>query len=129
MAAAAWLLWREWALPATTGLAESGPVQVTIASPADGSRAAIGQVVAIESTLQAQAGLQAVDRVEFEVNGDLIGAHPVQLRIEPGQTSLPLSQQWRPVAVGEHRVTVTAYSSPGRAPGFGGHHAQRGRCL
>lgn len=111
------LLWREWARRDIATVAEPPPVQVRIASPAEGSQVAVGQVVAIEASLRAASGLQAIDHVEFHVGGTLIGTQAVPPRIEPGQTSLPLSQQWQPTAVGEQQVQVTAHMAEGAALG------------
>ena len=88
-------------------------VQVTIASPGDGSQVALGQGVAIESTIDASPDLQGVVRVELQVNDRTVDAQPVRPKIQPGQTSLPLSQPWRPTAVGAYQVTVTAFSDKG----------------
>ncbi len=117
-AGAAWFLWQEWVLPGPSPVAEiteTAQVTVLIASPADGSQVASGQVVAVESSLQGEAGLQAVDRVAFRVDGELIGTQAIQPKVQPGQTSLPLSQQWRPSALGEHQVEVAAYTAGGEA--------------
>jgi hypothetical protein len=86
-------------------------VQVTIASPADGSQVALGQVVAVEATIAGVPNLGGVDRVEFRANGQPVASQPVRARIQPGQSSLPLSQPWRPVALGEYEVMVTVYST------------------
>lgn len=88
-------------------------IQVTIASPADGSQVALDQAVAVESTIQTGSGLQAVDRVELRVNGQTIDSQPVRPKLQPEQTSLPLSQPWLPTNTGEHQVTVAAVSSQG----------------
>lgn len=88
-------------------------VQVTIASPADGSQVALGQVVPIESTIDADPDLQGVGRVDLVVNDQTVDSQPVQPRVQPGQASLPLSQPWRPAADGKHEVTVTAFSAEG----------------
>jgi hypothetical protein len=88
-------------------------VQVSIASPADGSRVALDQEVAIESTIQAASGLQVVERVELEVNGQTIVGQAVRSKLQPEQTSLPLSQPWLPTTAGEYEVTVSALSAQG----------------
>ena len=88
-------------------------VQVAIASPADGSDVLLGQVVAVESTIDAHPGLQLVDRVELQVNELTVDSQPIQPRIQPDQTSLPLAQAWRPTEVGEYLVAVKAFSSQG----------------
>jgi hypothetical protein len=85
-------------------------IQVTIASPADGSQVTLDQEVAIESTLYASSGLQATDRVELQVDGQAVEVRTVRSKVQPGQTSLPLSQPWLPTAVGEHQVAVVVLS-------------------
>jgi hypothetical protein len=92
-------------------------VRVTIASPTEGSHVAIGQVVAIEATVEGTPNLGGVAHVEFMVNGEPIATQPVQPKIKSGQASLPLSQPWRPGALGEDQVTVTAYSAEGELLG------------
>lgn len=92
-------------------------VQVSIASPADGSQVTLDQEVAVESTIQNEAGLQIVDRVELQVNGVVVDSRSVQPQLQAGQTSLPLSQSWVPTATGEHQVSVTALSEQGRSLG------------
>jgi hypothetical protein len=92
-------------------------VRIDIASPADGSQVALGQVVAVESTIDASPDLQAVARVELLVEGETVDTQPVQSKIEAGQTSLPLSQPWRPNAVGEQQVVVSAFSDEGTVLG------------
>jgi hypothetical protein len=92
-------------------------IRVTIASPAEGSHVALGQVVAIEATVEGTPNLGGVAHVEFVVNGQPIATQPVQPRIKPGQASLPLSQAWRPGALGEDQVTVIAYSAQGEMLG------------
>jgi hypothetical protein len=86
-------------------------VQVAIASPNDGSQATLDHEVAIESTISATPDLQAVERVELQVNGQTVETQPVRSKIQPGQTSLPLSLPWLPPGVGEYQVTVVALSS------------------
>ena len=85
-------------------------VQVSIASPGDDSQVAIGQGVAVESTLDAAAGLQSVDRVELLVGGQSVDSLAVQSRLQPGQMSLPVSQYWMPTTLGEQQVAVVALS-------------------
>jgi hypothetical protein len=85
-------------------------VQVSIASPGDESQAAIGQEVAVESMLNAPAGLQGIDRVELLVDGEPVDSQPVRSRLQPGQTSLPVSQHWMPSGLGAQQVTVVALS-------------------
>jgi hypothetical protein len=86
-------------------------VEVSIASPADGSQIALGQVVAIESTIGAERNLQAVDRVVLQVDGQTVDVQTLDLQIQPAQTSFPLSLPWRPDAVGEYQVGVTVLSA------------------
>lgn len=88
-------------------------VQVTIASPADGSEVALGQEIAIESMLRAPTGLDGVDRVELHVDSTTIEAQPVRSRLQPGQTSLPFSLPWVPTVTRDYTVTVTALSIQG----------------
>ena len=95
----------------------SPQVQVAIASPADGSRVALDQEVAIESTIQSASGLEVVDRVELQVNGQTLAGQPLRSKLQPGQTSLPLSQPWLPTSTGEHQVTVFALSAQGEPLG------------
>jgi hypothetical protein len=93
--------------------AQEQQVKVTIASPADGSKVPLGQVVAVESTINAATGLGSIDRVELQVDGQRIDAQTVQPKIQPGQNSLPLSLAWRPVATGDYQVAVAALSTGG----------------
>jgi len=102
-------LWRPPRPTATT----STEIQVTIASPADGSRVTLDQEVAIESTLYAGSGLQATDRVELQVDGQTVETHAVGSGTQPGQLSLPLSQRWLPAATGEHELAVVVLSAQG----------------
>jgi hypothetical protein len=92
-------------------------VQVKIASPADGGQVALGQEVAVESTIQAASGLQVVDHIELQVNGQIVESHPVRSKVQPGQTSLPVSQPWLPTVVDQYQLTVMAYSAQGEALG------------
>jgi hypothetical protein len=92
-------------------------VKVTIASPADGSEAPLGQVVAIESTINTAADLGLIDRVELQVDGQQIDSQTVQPKIQPDQNSLPLSLAWRPDVTGDYEVTVAALSAAGSALG------------
>jgi hypothetical protein len=85
-------------------------VQVSIASPGNASQVALGQGVAVESTLDAAAGLENVDRVVLMVGGQTVDSQTVQSRLQPGQTSLPVSQYWMPTAQGEQQVSVVALS-------------------
>jgi hypothetical protein len=94
-------------------LTTSVQVEVTIASPADGSAVALGHEVAIESMLRAPAGLNAVDRVELLINGHAIDTQAVRSRLQPGQTSLPLSQPWVPTETRDCAVDVVALSTQG----------------
>jgi hypothetical protein len=90
---------------------EPSTIQVTIASPEDGSRVAPGQVVAIETTVEGHPDLRGVTRVEARVGDEIVAVEPVAARIQPGQASLPLSLPWRPSSVGDYQLTVTAYSA------------------
>jgi len=89
------------------------PIQVTIASPADGSQVALGQEVAVESTLHSASGLQAADRVELQVNGQTVASRSLRSTVQSGQTSLPLSQSWLPTALGECQLTVVVHPAQG----------------
>ena len=92
-------------------------VQVSIASPSDDSRVAIGQGVAVESTLNAPAGLENVHHVELLISGQMVDTQAVQAKLQPGQTSLPVSQYWMPTALGEQQVAVVALSGENEALG------------
>jgi hypothetical protein len=92
-------------------------VKVTIASPADGSEVSLGQVVAVESTIDAATDLGSIDRVELRVDGKQIDSQTARPRIQPGQTSFPLSLAWRPDATGDYQVTVAAVSADGSSLG------------
>jgi hypothetical protein len=98
-------------------LTPSVQVDIVIASPADGGQVALDQEVTIESTLQAASGLQAADRVELQVDGHTVDTRAVRSRIQPDQTSLPLSQSWRPDATGEYQVTVLVLPAEGESLG------------
>jgi len=88
-------------------------VQVTIASPADGGQVALGHEIAIESMLRAPTGLDRVDRVELQVDGQTIASQPVRSKLQPGQTSLPFSLAWVPTATRTYVVTIAAFSVQG----------------
>lgn len=88
-------------------------VQVAIASPAEESQIALDQEVAVEYTLQADTGLQEAEHVEIKVDGQTISSQAVRSRLQPGQTSLPLSQPWLPATAGEHQVSIIVISSQG----------------
>jgi len=92
-------------------------VQVAIASPAKGSQLALDQEVAVEYTLQANQGLQEADHVELQVDGRTVGTQAVRSKLQPGQTSLPLSQSWLPTTAGEHLVSVIVISTLGETLG------------
>lgn len=96
---------------------ETPEIEVLIASPGNDSQVAIGQEVAVESTLNALGGLQSVDRVELLVGGQAVDSQSVRSRIQPGQTSLPVSQHWMPAALGEQQVAVVAFSAQGQRLG------------
>ena len=98
-------------------LTPSVQVDIVIASPADGSQVALDQEVTIESTLQAASGLHAADRVELQVDGRTVDTRAVRSRIQPDQTSLPLSQSWRPDTTGEYQVTVFVLPAEGEPLG------------
>jgi hypothetical protein len=116
------ILWQQWvALPGKESLAtpmiaaatESIAIQVVIASPADRSRVALGQEVAVEATLHAPSGLQAADRVEIQVNGQTVASRSLRSTVQSGQTSLPLSQPWLPTALGECQLAVVVHPAQG----------------
>jgi hypothetical protein len=92
-------------------------VQVAIASPAEGSQLALEQEIAVEYTLQADMGLQEADHVELLVDGQTVGSQAVRSKLQPGQTSLPLSQSWLPTTPGEHLVQVIVVSALGNSLG------------
>ena len=85
-------------------------VQVTIASPADSSQVPLGQMVSIESMVDAGPYLPAVAEVILRVDDQIIDVQPLEGKIQPDQTSFPLAQPWRPEATGEHMILVTALS-------------------
>jgi hypothetical protein len=108
------VLWQQPPLapyPVLSTPTEPPQVRVTIASPTEGSQVALGQVVAIEATIDGLPDLWGVDHVRFRINGQLLVSQPVRAKIQPNQVSLPLSQAWRPASLGAHQVTVTAYSA------------------
>jgi hypothetical protein len=86
-------------------------VQVLIASPADEGQVPLGQVIAVESSIEAEPDLQAVDRVALQVNGQTVDVQSVRANVQPGQTSYPLSQPWLPDAAGEYEIVVTALAN------------------
>jgi len=92
--------------PAEVAPPATPAVQVSIASPGDGSQVPVGREVAVESTLNAPEGLDSVDRVELLVGGQTVDTQSVGSRVQPGQTSLPVSQHWIPADVGERQVVV-----------------------
>ena len=108
-----WGFWRRggpWPGPSSPAPTADTGIRVTISSPADGSQVVPGQVVAIEATIVSITDLRPVARVEFSVNGEMVAVQAVRAQIQPAQSSLPLSQPWRPPAVGLYRVVVTALS-------------------
>lgn len=102
--------------PAPTPTPErAADVQVIIASPSSSSTVAEGQEVAVETTLLAeqslpQQDLQAVDRVDLEVDGQVVESRAVGGAIQPAQSSLPLSLSWHASGMGDHDLTVVARS-------------------
>ncbi|MFC2037678.1 hypothetical protein ACFLYD_06905, partial [Chloroflexota bacterium] len=68
-------------------------------------------------TIDGAPDLQAVARVALQVNGQTVDVQSVLPQIQPEQSSFPLSQPWRPDAVGEYEVTVVAFSSEDEALG------------
>jgi hypothetical protein len=92
-------------------------ITVSIASPADGAQVALGQEIAIESTIDGVPNLQAVGRVVLQVNGQQVDVQPVQPQIRPQDISFPLSQPWRPKSAGEYQLEVMAVSSEGEPLG------------
>jgi len=86
-------------------------VKIIIASPADGSQVALGQEIAIESTIDAMPDLQDVERVVLEVNGKKVNTLAVQPQTQAHDGSFPLSQPWRPESAGEYRVVVMVFST------------------
>ena len=86
-------------------------VTISIASPADGSQVALGQEIAIESTINAVPNLQDVARVVLEVNGQKVDTLLVLSQTQIPERSLPLSQPWRPEAAGQYRVVILVYST------------------
>jgi hypothetical protein len=94
-----------------------GDVQVMIASPTEGSEVFLGQAVAVESTIEGAPNLQAVARVALQVNGQTVDVQSLLPKVQPEQSSFPLSQPWLPDTVGEYEVTVVAFSSDDEALG------------
>lgn len=92
-------------------------VQVAVASPAEGSQLALEQEIAVEYTLHADNGLEEADHVELLVDGQTVGSQAVRSKLQPGQTSLPLSQSWLPTTPGEHLVRVIVVSALGDSLG------------
>jgi hypothetical protein len=121
VATAAFVVQQRW--PRTLGnplpqaAMENAVVQVTIASPADHSQVAVGQEVAVESTLRATRDLQAVDHVNLVVQGQTVHNLSVRGKIQPQQSSLPLSLPWLPASIGEFQVAVLALSAEGQLLG------------
>jgi hypothetical protein len=103
--------------PPTPAPTRSAQVEVSIASPSDGSQVILGQVVAVESTLHAPSGFPAIDLVQLKVDEQEVDTQAIQPKLQPGQTSLPLSLAWQPSASGEYQVVVTALSGEGEAVG------------
>jgi hypothetical protein len=91
--------------------ASTQDVQVLIASPADDSQVPLGQVIAVESSIEAEPDLQVVDRAALAVNGQTVDVQAVAVNVQPGQTSYPLSQPWLPDTAGEYEISVTALAS------------------
>jgi len=114
------LPWGRSAQPAGDGV----QVQVTIASPATGSQVPLGHEVAVESTIDALPSLAVVDHVDLVVAGVTVDQELVRPRVQPQQTSLPLSQPWLPTAVGEYQVAVVAFSGAGEPLGVAAIHLQ-----
>jgi len=114
------LPWGRSAQPAGDGV----QVQVTIASPATGSQVPLGHEVAVESTIDALPSLAVVDHVDLVVAGVTVDQELVRPRVQPQQTSLPLSQPWLPAAVGEYQVAVVAFSGAGEPLGVAAIHLQ-----
>jgi hypothetical protein len=119
VATAAFVVRQRWprALGNPPQAAGSAAVQVTIASPADHSQVAVGQEVAVESTLRAARDLQAVDRVDLVVQGQTVQTLSVRSKIQPQQSSLPLSLPWLPASIGQFQVAVVALSAEGQRLG------------
>lgn len=108
------------ALPEPNGRFPTTPdvevdVQIMIASPIDGVQVPLGQAVAVESTIDALPSLQAVDRVVLRVDDQVVDTQSIQVQIQPGQTSFPLSQPWLPEMVGEYEIEVIALSTDNQA--------------
>lgn len=95
-------------------------VLVRIASPSNDSLVAIGQEVAVESTLDAGDGLKDVDRVDLQVDGETVDSQSVGSRTQSGQGSLPVSLHWVPSTLGERPVAVVALSAEGERLGEAG---------
>lgn len=105
-----------WGSSTPTSTAGEG-LQVTIASPSPDTIVALGQEVAVEVTLRAEPNLQLVDRVDLQVDGQIVESRSVGTAVQTGQASLPLSLPWRSGEMGDHDLTVVAWSAAGDALG------------
>ncbi len=114
------VLW-QWPLTAPIALEPTPTLgvsaQVTIASPAAGSQVILDQEAAVESTIDSPTGINFVERVELRIDGQTVDTQLVEARLQPGQTSLPLSQPWLPSTAGEHKMAVVALSASGQTMG------------
>lgn len=120
VAVAVWWLVDQGILGGPTALlpTPSTSLQVIIASPEDGSEVLTGQEIAIESMVSSPSGLDSVAQVQLLANNQTADLQQVEARIQPQQTSLPLSQPWRPTAPGDYQLTVRVLSSTGEAQGM-----------
>jgi hypothetical protein len=117
LAVSSWFWQWPLALQSWLGLAPAANVQITIASPSDGTEVVRGQEVAIEATLFSSSGLQGVDRVELQADGRTVRSQPVWSQVEARQSTLPLSLPWLPTETGEHRIDVIALAADGERLG------------
>ncbi len=113
-----WLRWPPGLWPDLAALPTAAPgLQVTIASPADGSQVPLGQEIGVESTLVDGPNLRRAAQVALYVDDELLDRRPLTPDLQPGQTSLPLSLPWQPQTAGEHRLRVVARAATGQKLG------------
>lgn len=101
--------------PAALWAGRGAPAPVSIASPAEGSRVALGQDVAVELTIHPGSGASAVAWVELQAGGVTVARR--DLRLTGMRDPVFLTQVWRPQAVGEVSLAVLALAADGRQLG------------
>ena len=97
-----------WARIGQTRPAAAQPV--VIASPAEGSRVAVGQEVAVESTVSAAAAW-----VELQVAGESVDRRDLRAYNQDGPRFL--SQLWRPTVAGDVPLAVVVLAADGQRLG------------